>query len=397
MDDAELEALLRDLESDRSERTESAKDRDKIGEAICAFANDLPGSGESGVLFVGARDDGSCAGISVTDEMLRTLSDYRSDARVQPIPSLIVQKRTIAGCEMAVLIVQPSEAPPVRYKGRVCVRTGPRRDFATPEQERQLNERRRGRDLPFDVRPVKGSTLDDLDLEFFQKQYLISAVNAEVLAQNQRPIKQQLASLRFVTPTVPPVPTVAGILAIGRDPEQFIGGAYLQFIRFDGLTRADPIRDEKRISGPLPEVLRRIDEVLTAHIAVEVDFTSGPLEVRRPDFPLVALQQVIRNAVMHRNYDGTNAPVRISWFTDRIEISSPGGPFGQVSVANFGQPDVTDYRNRHIAEVLHNLGFVQRFGAGIALTRSSMEKNGNPPPEFGVYPEHIQVTLRRHR
>ncbi len=98
---------------------------------------------------------------------------------------------------------------------------------------------------------------------------------------------------------------------------------------------------------------------------------------------------------MHRNYEGTNAPVRVSWFTDRVEITSPGGPFGHVSIENFGKPDVTDYRNRAVAEVLHNLGFVQRFGAGIALTRGAMEKNGNPPPEFGVYPEYIQVVLRR--
>jgi ATP-dependent DNA helicase RecG len=394
MDDAQLEALLKDVESFRSERTESAKDPDKIGEAICAFSNDMPGSGLPGVLFLGARDDGSCAGLTVTDQLLQTLLDYRADARIQPIPSFVVEKRTLAGCQMAVVAVDPSIAPPVRYKGKVCVRTGPRHSYATPEQEGRLNERRRFRDMPFDVRPVYGATLDDLDLDFFRKQYLPAAVDAEVLAQNQRSIEHQLASLRFVTLDVPPVPTAAGILAIGKDPEHFIGGAIIQFLRFDGLTLADPIRSAQRITGPLPEALRRIDEVLNAHIAVAVDFTSGPLESRRTDYPLVALQQIVRNAVMHRTYEGTNAPVKVLWFTDRIEIHSPGGPFGQVSIANFGHLGVADYRNRAVAEVLHNLGFVQRFGAGIALTRSSMEKNGNPPPEFGVYPEYIQVVLR---
>ncbi len=290
MDDAQLEQLLKDVESYRSERTESPKDRDKIGDAICAFANDMPGSGDSGVLFVGARDDGSCTGLTVTDQVLQTLLDFRADARIQPIPSFVVEKRTIYGCELAVVTVEPSLSPPVRYKGRVCVRVGPRHSYATAEQEARLSERRRHRDMPFDVRPVYGAALDDLDLDFFRKQYLPAAVDADVLAQNQRSIEHQLASLRFVTLDVPPIPTVAGILAIGKDPEHFIGGAVIQFTRFDGLTRADPVRNEKRIAGPLSEVLRRIDEVLAAHLAVEVDFTSGPLEQRRSDYPLSALQ-----------------------------------------------------------------------------------------------------------
>jgi len=390
MEDRELEALLKDVETDRVERTASAKDGDKIAQAICAFANDLPGHAQAGVLFIGARDDGSCGGASITDELLRNLGAYRDDGNIQPIPSLIVQKRFINGCEMAIVLVHPSNAPPVRYKGRVWIRVGPRRAIATPEEER-----RRHRDLPFELTPVTQATLDDLDLGFFEKVYLPSSVAADVLAQNERTLDQQLASLRFATTTMPPVPTVAGLLAIGKDPQQFIGGAYIQFLRFDGSMLSDPIRDEKRITGQLGEMLRMVDEIFAANISVAIDITSGPIEQRRPDYPLAALQQVVRNAVMHRTYEGTNAPVRVTWFSDRIEILSPGGPFGQVTIENFGRPGVTDYRNRYLAEVLHGLGFVQRFGVGIALTRQATEKNGNPPPEFVRTPTHVQVTLRR--
>ncbi len=395
MEDRELEALLKDVESDRVERKETSKDGDKIGQAICAFANDLPGHAQDGVLFIGARDDGSCAGTAITDELLRNLGGYRDDGNIQPIPSMIVQKRSVGGCEMAVVLVHPSDAPPVRYRGRVWIRVGPRRALATPEEERRLSERRRYRDLAFELQPVAQATLDDLDLESFEKSYLPSSIAADILAQNERTIDQQLASVRFATVATPPVPTVTGLLAIGKDPQEFIGGAYIQFLRIDGTGLSDPIRDEKRITGPLGEMLRMADEIFTANISVAVDVTSGPIEQRRPDYPLAALQQVVRNAVMHRTYEGTNAPVRVTWFSDRIEILSPGGPFGQVTIENFGSPGVTDYRNRHLAEVLHRLGYVQRFGVGIALTRQAMEKNGNPPPEFDRTPTHVQVTLRR--
>jgi ATP-dependent DNA helicase RecG len=235
-----------------------------------------------------------------------------------------VEKRRVEGCDLAVVRVHPSDAPPIRYKGRVWIRVGPRRGVATPEEERRLSERRH-KDLPFDLHPVYQATLEDLDLDYFTRSYLPSSVAADVIAQNQRTLAQQLTSLRFATLDTPPVPTVTGLLAIGRDPQQFIGGAYIQFLRIDGNTLTDPIRDEKRIGGPVAEMLRMVDEVFKANISTAIKITSGDLEERRPDYPIIALQQVIRNAVMHRTYEGTNAPVRVTWFSDRIEILSPGG------------------------------------------------------------------------
>ena len=88
MTDTELQLLLTEIESDRSERKQSASERDKIRQAICAFANDLPNHNVPGVLFVGARDDGSCASLPINDELLLTLSDMRSDGNIVPFPSV---------------------------------------------------------------------------------------------------------------------------------------------------------------------------------------------------------------------------------------------------------------------------------------------------------------------
>ncbi len=70
MDDSELEQLLCDLESDRVERKASVSDGDKIRQAICAFANDLPSHQNPGVVFIGANDDGTCAHLPITDQLL---------------------------------------------------------------------------------------------------------------------------------------------------------------------------------------------------------------------------------------------------------------------------------------------------------------------------------------
>ena len=107
----------------------------------------------------------------------------------------------------------------------------------------------------------------------------------------------------------------------------------------------------------------------------------------------MALQQLTRNAVMHRSYEGTNAPVKVYWFDDRVEIQNPGGPYGQVTPENFGT-GATDYRNPLVAEIMHHLGFAQRFGLGLPLAREELAKNNNPEPEFDVDATHVAVTLR---
>lgn len=394
MTDPDLEQLLLGGESDRVERKESISDRDRIREAICAFANDMPNHNAAGVVFVGVRDNGSCADLPITDELLRTLADMRSDGNILPLPTLTVQRRTILNCEMAVMIVQPSDAPPVRYKGRVCIRVGPRRAIATVEEENRLNEKRRSRDLPFDLHAISAASIDDLDMDLFRRVYLPSAVAPEIIDDNARTAEQQLASMRFVSNKPPYHPTVVGLLTLGKSPADFLPGAYVQFLRIDGGELTDPILNQVELHGPMHELIRRVDDVLRANIRTASDIRSSTKEIRTPDYPLVALQQLTRNAVMHREYRTSSAPVRITWYQDRIEIQNPGGPYGQVNRENFGRPGLTDYRNPHLAEALKNLGFVQRFGVGIELARKEARENGNPPPEFDVQDNHILATLR---
>jgi len=395
--DQELEELLADLESDRVERKESLADPGRIREAVCAFANDMPNHQKPGVILLGVRDDGSCAGLPITDELLRTLADMRSDGNVLPLPAMTVQKRTLCGCEVAVVMVEPSDAPPVLYKGRVCIRVGPRRAIASREEERRLSEKRRAKDLPFDLHPMTSATLDDLDQDKFVREYLPAAIPPDVVEANQRGLEEQLASLRFVEVHPSHCPTVVGLLVLGKTPADFIPGAYVQFLRIDGTKLTDAIADQKELHGPLSDLLRRVDDVLSANVSTATDVVSGPTEVRHPNYPLVALQQVARNAVMHRDYQTSNAPVRVTWFPDRIEVQNPGGPFGQVTVENFGTPGITDYRNPHLAEAMKTLGFVQRFGMGIPLAQKALADNGNPPLQFEVQPNHVLVTVRKRK
>ncbi|MCY4402648.1 MAG: hypothetical protein OXD54_08755 [Candidatus Poribacteria bacterium] len=265
----------------------------------------------------------------------------------------------------------------------MCV--GPRRGIATAQNERKLNEKRRYGDRPFDLYPIPSASISDLNLSLFNYEYLPQAVSEEILAQNERTLNEQLSATKMIAAVDQPTPTVLGILTLGKNPQDFLYGAYVQFLRIDGDDLADPIIDSLEIRGAISDQIRRLDDKLIAYNRVAVDVMSGPVEKRTSLYPIEALQQITRNAIMHRTYEGTNAPVRVTWFNNRIDISSPGGTYGGVTSENFGDFGLTDYRNPNLAEAMRVFGFVQRFGMGIPIARKLLSQNGNPAPEFKVY------------
>ena len=241
---------------------------------------------------------------------------------------------------------------------------------------------------------MRQASLADLDLPRFQYLYLPNAFDAEVLAANDRTIEERLAATKMIVAADDPTPTVLGLLMLNRKPSDFLPGAYVQFLRFDGTERHDPIEDSLRFDAPLADVVRDLDSALRAHVRTSVEVGNGSTETRRSTYALPALQELARNAVMHRAYEGTHSPIHISWFADRVEIISPGGPYGDVSEANFGQPGIADYRNPNLADAMRVSGFVQRYGIGIPLARQALRENNQPEPVFEVDAHHVRCTVR---
>ena len=167
---SDLELLLADLESELVERKESFRTlSDKVRETVCAFADDLPNHRHPGIVFIGAKDDGSPSGLAITDDLLLQIADIKTDGNIVPPPTMSVMKHTLRGAEMVVITVQPADSPPVRFRGRIHIRIGPRRSLASVQDERILNEKRRHRDRPFDVQPVSVAVVADLDRRLFEE------------------------------------------------------------------------------------------------------------------------------------------------------------------------------------------------------------------------------------
>jgi len=374
-----LQKILSDTESYHIEKTVATDNMDKFSQAICAFSNDVADSKKKGYLIIGVRDNGELAGLQVDDKLLLQISNIRTDGNILPQPVMTVEKFSFTQGDVLVVEVTPSQVPPVRYRGRIWVRVGPRKSIATEAEEKLLTERRLSNIRTFDAMPCLGTTLEDLDITLFKKEYLSKAVAEDILQEDKRTIEEQMASLGLYDLRYQ-CPTNAAIVLFGNNPERFLHGAYIQYVRFKGLDRAGDIINEHKFSGNLCKVLPKIDVFVETSIAQKRPIPISVLREKTVSkYPYWATRELLMNAIMHRDYE-SNAPVAFYEYDDRIEIQNAGGLYGKVSANNF--PNVSDYRNPFIAEAMKVLGYVNRFSRGVYRVQKELEENGNGKASF---------------
>ena len=203
----------------------------------------MPHSRQKGYLIIAANDDGTLADLKFDDALMKKIAAIRSDGNILPLPVMNVDKFEFPEGDVLVAEVSPSLIPPVRYRGRVFVRVGPRRDIASEAEERILTERRTAYMATFDATPCIGSTIDDLDIDTIKFNYLPAVVDSDELAEDRRDIKEQLASIRMFDRKFD-CPTYAAIILFGKKPRYFLPGSYIQFVRFAGKDRSGEILNE---------------------------------------------------------------------------------------------------------------------------------------------------------
>lgn len=358
----------------------STTNTDKFGEAICSFSNDLPGHQKPGYLIIGADDKtGRVVPVNITDSLLKNVAAIRTEGNIQPQPSMTVGKIDLDGGPVVVVEVHPAHFPPVRYKGRICVRIGPRRGVVNEDDERKLYEKRASHVLTFDAMPCLDSGLAELDVTLFKRSYLPNAYPEDVLENDKRDVRMQMQSLGFYDMKYD-CPTYAGLLMFGNNVERRLPGAYVQYVRFGGGTRGADVVREHKFEGNLMAVLSQLDTFVSTSIASKRPVPVSALrEENVVDYPAWAIRELLINAVCHRDYEG-NGPIQFYQYDDRIEILNPGGLYGKANAKNF--PLVNDYRNGVVAEAMKVMGFVNRFSRGVQRVQEELDANGNGGAEF---------------
>lgn len=378
------------------------------GESVSALAN-----GSGGVLILGSSEKDGFRPAKGFDaaSAYDALASLCSDRLMPPVrPSISIM--SFEGANIVVAEI-PETAPMDKpcyladrgmYQGSF-IRTGDGdRLLSQYEIDRFVEERTQPQ---HDLDPVESATLEDLD------QGLIAGVLARQRLLHPRIFArlsddEALAALNVTTKVSDGrvVPTLAGLLALGTYPQHFFPRLTVTFACFPGVSKAEAsgvkFVDSQSMAGPIPAVL--LDTVAAVRRNMRV---GGVLEdgLRRdvPDYPLDAVREAVCNALMHRDYSplGRGAQVQVNMYADRLEVLSPGGLYGAVTVDTIGEVGSSSTRNQHLSALLETTpyedgGFVaENRGTGFSLIEAELAANGMRPPVVVDRPSMFSLTMWR--
>jgi predicted HTH transcriptional regulator len=365
MDLAEL------LQRDEGKTLEFKRDLsspEKVLQTLIAFANTA-----GGVLVIGVENRTKrVRGVSdplLEEERLASLITDRIEPRLVPNIEIVAWR----SAQVLVVEVYPSSNRPHWLKNLgpengVFVRIGStnRRADALLIQEMR--------------RMARNETYDESPLAHLDSEALDFRVAAELFPQRRSLGRPALETLRALTRHERRlVPTVGGLLLFGKEPEREFPDAWIQCGRFAG-TDKSVLADSVECHGVLTRMLEAAYEFIKKH-AVYPAKISGLKRTDTPSIPLRAVRELLVNAVVHADYAQQGAPVRVSIFTDRVEIENPGVLLAGLTVEDI-KHGVSKLRNRVIGRVFKELGYIEQWGSGIQRAMSECRQAGLPEPVF---------------
>ncbi len=360
-----------------------------LAETLAAFANS-----SGGMLLLGidpARH--AVRGLRALDAA--TEKALAAGLRCEP-PLILPRPEKTTLEDKEVLAVQVPTGLPHAYalRGKYLARSGKKNVPLGPRQLRQLL-RERGETM-FDTQAVSNATLDDLDDALVQK-YAAAFLGDSVSPLPKGGVQLRQAVLDLLSRRGCLVkedntwrPTVSGYLLFAREPQRVFPSAEVLLARYAGKEMSDEfVRETAR--GPLADQVRRAEAFVVANMRKGARIDGFQRE-DRSEYPLPAVREAIVNAIAHRDYAIRGDEIRVLMFNDRIEVYSPGRLPGHVTVANIVEERFS--RNEVIAQVLADMGFIERLGYGIDRMIRLMREWGLPPPRFAETANGFRVTLR---
>ncbi|MBW8012661.1 MAG: transcriptional regulator [Chloroflexi bacterium] len=299
-------------------------------------------------------------------------------ALVLPMPSLHP-----AGEGQVLLVNVPAGLPQIyNLEGRYLGREG---SHTVPISARGLNQLFSGRsEKQFESRVPRGAALKHLNIELVQSY--LSALNLPG-DQKWEEILLQRGCLVKVGKKLKP--NYAALMLFGKHPQRWLPSASILAARFQGVTSKED-NVEQDIDGPLPQQIEKAEMFVRQNLKNVVRVIGLRYE-KTPEFPYAAVRELLVNAAAHRDYQTHADNIHLNIFSDRLEITSPGGLVGPVNLKNL--LNVRFSRNAVIAQVLADLGFGERMGYGLNRVVSAMRQNGLHTPRFEESGDLFRVRL----
>lgn len=400
---AEIQRVGAELDDVEAKRAAGGMPQ-RLFESLSAFAN-RPGGG---VVLLGLDETRGFRPVGVGDaqrlqERISSLASDGMEPQLRPRYCVdVIDRATVVAVEIDEMV---HELKPCYYKraGQTSgsyIRVG--------NSNRRMSEYEifgyvSARTQPtFDEGPVLEATQSDLDsgrLDLYLQQLSRVRPDAGFLSQPREEALKQLHVIREVDGVAHP--TRAGLLVFGSNPQLFEPQLVITFVQYYGTTEDEPgphderFLDNRKFEGPIPDMIRRA----VGHVMAAIKKSSivdGLFRRDLPEYPMEAIREAVVNAIAHRDYSNyaRGSYVQIRLFADRLEVQSPGGLFGPVTVDNIEEEQST--RNRTLMRMMEDMQLVENRGSGVRAMIGAMRRANLEPPRFEDKRSSFWVRFHSH-
>ena len=354
--------------------------RDDLADELAAFANT-----DGGVLLCGVTDSGDVQGMSreQMDALEQLLTEVCTDKINPPIRPIIIRREIEEGKPFLVVQITRGDTQHNSPGGSYYRVGSSKRPMTSDERLRLAQQRAQSRFLWFDKQPVPGTGFRSLDESFWKPLLSAEGAAAPELALEKMGLltNDENGTTRA---------TVAGVLLCTRSPEEWLPNACITATYYRGEDKASGQIDAQTITGPLN---RQIAEAVAFTVRnMRIGAYKNPARMDLPQYSEKALFEAIVNAVAHRDYTIQGSKIRLSMFTDRLEINSPGGLPNNLTIDSMDVRQST--RNEALASMLGRMSvkgirgsddrqfFMERRGDGVPIIFRETKALSGKSPEY---------------
>jgi ATP-dependent DNA helicase RecG len=338
----------------------------EISEEVCAFAN-----AAGGVLLLGVNDNNQVKGIHIDNAKRSAIQNSLNE--ITPTLYCSLQTVDFEGFTIGVIEVPSGSKKPYVLSGAIYVRIGPNtQKLTTAEQMRDFFQQ--ADRIYFDEVPCSGfnpSTMVDEDfLTIFKGEAHLSGAVPHGQVYNSLKLYAEDESFKN-----------GAVLFFGKNPEQLLDKALVRCIAFEGEDKRFII-DDKLFGGNLYNQYLQAMQWLRGKLNIRYDIEGQGAGPRKEiwEIPETVFKEVIINALSHRDYYDRGAIIHIEVYTDRVEITNPGGLVSAIPTAEFGSRSHS--RNPLIFGLFARMHLVEQIGSGISRIRQLMAEAELPAPVF---------------
>ncbi len=362
-----------------------AADIEPLAECLVALAN-----GDGGLIVLGLDDNGRPTTPIWEEEAEGALREAAGLCR-PPVPTTWQPVETRSGVLIGLHVPRSTELHALD-DGRVLIRSGAQNRPLSGDEVRDLAASKNTAEYEMEI--VPGARPDDLDGDII-RDYL--ARREERGAPRTLDVAELLHEIGATNREGEP--TTIGVLLFGKKPQLFFPQSGITFVKFPGTEPRGEDggigygrRDE--IGGNLARIIERTWNIIFEEMRVGAT-VNGLERAELLEYPRYAVREALVNAVAHRDYRIRGRRIEVRMYADRLEIISPGGLPGYMTLDNLVEEHFS--RNPRLVSGLFQWGYIEELGLGIDQMIEEMTQAGHNPPEFKATPHLFTVVLFNKR